>query len=45
MAQNSAGPPVATGRDQLAETPDPYGAYPRLSPEHIEALEALGERR
>ncbi|HEV7807211.1 MAG TPA: FAD-dependent oxidoreductase [Solirubrobacteraceae bacterium] len=27
------------------ETPDLYGAYPRLSPGQIEALAALGERR
>jgi thioredoxin reductase (NADPH) len=27
------------------ETPDVHGAYPRLSPEQIEALAALGERR
>ena len=32
-------------REHLAETPDPYGAYPRLSPEQIEALEARGTRR
>ncbi len=28
----------------LEETPDIYGAYPRLSPEQIRALAALGER-
>ena len=31
--------------EHLAETPDPYGAYPRLDPEQIEALEARGTRR
>jgi len=36
---------VAATREQLSETPDPYGAYPRLSPEQIEALEAHGTRR
>ena len=35
----------AEAGEQLAETPDPYGAYPRLSPEQIEALEAHGTRR
>jgi thioredoxin reductase (NADPH) len=29
----------------LEETPDLHGAYPRLSPEQIQALAALGERR
>jgi hypothetical protein len=29
----------------IAETPDPYGAYPRLNPEQIEALKARGTRR
>jgi thioredoxin reductase (NADPH) len=29
----------------LAETPDLYGAFPRLTPEQIEALTAYGERR
>ena len=28
----------------LEETPDMYGAYPRLSPEQIRTLAALGER-
>ena len=36
---------VASPHEQLAETPDPYGAYPRLSAQQIEALEALGTRR
>jgi thioredoxin reductase (NADPH) len=36
---------VAATREQLSETPDPYGAYPRLSPEQIAALEAHGTRR
>jgi thioredoxin reductase (NADPH) len=37
---------VASAREhQLAETPDAYGAYPRLSAEQIEALEACGTRR
>ena len=36
---------VAATREQLSETPDPYGAYPRLSPEQITALEAHGTRR
>ena len=36
---------VAATREQLHETPDPYGAYPRLSPEQIAALEAHGTRR
>ncbi|MEA2187951.1 MAG: thioredoxin reductase [Solirubrobacteraceae bacterium] len=31
--------------EPLEETPDLYGAYPRLSPEQIQALAALGERR
>ncbi|MEA2231088.1 MAG: thioredoxin reductase [Solirubrobacteraceae bacterium] len=31
--------------EALEETPDLYGAYPRLSPEQIQALAALGERR
>ena len=29
----------------LAETLDPHGAFPRLSPEHIKALEAYGRRQ
>jgi thioredoxin reductase (NADPH) len=29
----------------LPETPDLHGAYPRLTEEHIKALEAVGERR
>jgi len=29
----------------LEETPDLQGAYPRLSPEQIRALAALGQRR
>jgi thioredoxin reductase (NADPH) len=36
---------AASRNGQLAESPDPYGAYPRLSAEQIEALEAQGERR
>src|ERR1700712_1226431 len=31
--------------ERLAETPDPYGAYPRLSDEQIAALEDSGTRR
>jgi thioredoxin reductase (NADPH) len=31
--------------EPLKETPDLCGAYPRLSPEQIQALAALGERR
>jgi thioredoxin reductase (NADPH) len=38
------GMPVETG-ERLAETPDPYGAYPRLSDEQIAALEDCGTRR
>jgi thioredoxin reductase (NADPH) len=46
-----AGPPTrGTGRtghgaDLSAETPDAYGAYPRLTEGHLARLEALGERR
>ena len=36
---------ITGAREQLAETPDPYGAYPRLSAQQIEALEAYGTRR
>jgi thioredoxin reductase (NADPH) len=36
---------ITSTEEQLAETPDPYGAYPRLSPEQIEPLEAQGTRR
>jgi thioredoxin reductase (NADPH) len=36
---------IADTGEQLAETPDPYGAYPRLSPEQIEELEGRGTRR
>ena len=36
---------TAEAGEHLAETPDPYGAYPRLDPEQIEALEARGTRR
>jgi thioredoxin reductase (NADPH) len=32
-------------REQIAETPDPYGAYPRLSDEQIAALEECGGTR
>jgi thioredoxin reductase (NADPH) len=32
-------------REDLSETPDLYGAFPRLSNEQIEALAAYGERR
>ncbi|MGW4527403.1 FAD-dependent oxidoreductase [Amycolatopsis sp. NPDC004378] len=31
--------------EDLAETPDPYGAFPRLSREQLETLSAAGERR
>jgi thioredoxin reductase (NADPH) len=31
--------------EHLAETADPYGAYPRLDPQQIEALTAHGTRR
>jgi thioredoxin reductase (NADPH) len=31
--------------EEIAETPDPYGAYPRLSDEQIAALEEYGTRR
>jgi thioredoxin reductase (NADPH) len=31
--------------EAVRETPDIHGAYPRLSPEQIQALAALGERR
>lgn len=34
-----------TQPEALRETPDPYGAYPRLSDEQITALAAHGERR
>jgi thioredoxin reductase (NADPH) len=34
-----------TTSEEIAETPDPYGAYPRLSDEQIAALEAHGTRR
>jgi thioredoxin reductase (NADPH) len=36
---------VAATGEQLAESPDPYGAYPRLSAQQIEALETYGTRR
>lgn len=36
---------VPNGSQTLAETPDLYGAYPRLSESQITALAALGERR
>jgi thioredoxin reductase (NADPH) len=39
------GATLESQRDELAETPDPYGAYPRLSPHQMSALEAQGERR
>ncbi len=29
----------------LPETPDLHGAYPRLTEAHLNALDALGERR
>src|ERR1700704_2118098 len=35
----------STQPEVLVETPDLYGAFPRLSPEQIEALTAYGERR
>ena len=36
---------TATDSDALEETPDRYGAYPRLSDDQIEALAAHGQRR
>ena len=45
MSQIPSGTTLESQRDELAETPDPYGAYPRLSPQQIRALEAQGERR
>jgi thioredoxin reductase (NADPH) len=37
--------PPSAEPEPLEETPDLHGAYPRLSPEEIRALEPLGERR
>jgi thioredoxin reductase (NADPH) len=36
---------TATPDSALTETPDPYGAFPRLSDEQIAALSSVGERR
>ena len=36
---------TATPEPALTETPDPYGAFPRLSDEQIAALWGVGERR
>jgi thioredoxin reductase (NADPH) len=36
---------TATPDSALTETPDPYGAFPRLSEEQIAALSSVGERR
>ncbi|WP_328433107.1 FAD-dependent oxidoreductase [Streptomyces sp. NBC_00425] len=33
------------GRDAVRETPDRYGAFPRLTPEQLQDLAAHGERR
>ena len=45
MSQIPIGTTLESERDELAETPDPYGAYPRLSPQQMRTLEAQGERR
>ena len=36
---------TATPDSALTETPDPYGAFPRLGEEQIAALSSIGERR
>jgi thioredoxin reductase (NADPH) len=36
---------TTTPDSALTETPDPYGAFPRLSEEQISALSTVGERR
>jgi thioredoxin reductase (NADPH) len=38
-------PADASGQEQLAETPDRYGAFPRLSDAQIETLARHGERQ
>jgi thioredoxin reductase (NADPH) len=38
-------PADASGQEQLAETPDRYGAFPRLSDAQIETLARRGERQ
>ena len=38
-------PADASGQEQLAETPDRYGAFPRLSDTQIETLARHGERQ
>jgi thioredoxin reductase (NADPH) len=45
VSQIPTGTTLESQRDELAETPDPYGAYPRLSPQQMRTLEAQGERR
>src|SRR5258705_10813237 len=37
--------PTVTAAEPMAETPDRYGAYPRLTDDQIAALEAGGTRR
>jgi thioredoxin reductase (NADPH) len=44
-AHGTEGQPGAEGAATRAETPDLYGAYPRLSEHQIAALAAQGERR